>query len=67
MKVDRIGGAASGNLDQAVVGFRGLDGGGFWDATVTAGAMVGGTLSILPFQAGMNILKQALPMVKASW
>src|SRR5690625_7581450 len=30
-------GAASGNLEQAVVGFRGLDGGGFWDATVTAG------------------------------
>ena len=58
-------GAASGNLDQAVVGFRGLDGGSsFWDATVTAGSAIGGTLSILPFQAGMDMLKQALPMVQ---
>ncbi|MCO7214030.1 MULTISPECIES: conjugal transfer protein TraG N-terminal domain-containing protein [unclassified Halomonas] len=58
-------GAASGNLDQAVVGFRGLDGGSsFWDATVTAGSAIGGALSILPFQAGMDMLKQALPMVQ---
>jgi hypothetical protein len=58
-------GSASGNLDQAVVGFRGLDGGNsFWDATVTAGSLVGGTLSTLPFQAGMDMLKQALPMVQ---
>ncbi|WP_249978042.1 conjugal transfer protein TraG N-terminal domain-containing protein [Vreelandella olivaria] len=60
-------GAAAGNLDQAVVGYRDLDGGSsFWDATVTAGAVFGGGISILPFQAGMDMLKQALPMVQSA-
>ncbi|RCV86919.1 conjugal transfer protein TraG [Billgrantia montanilacus] len=61
-------GAASGNLDQAVVGYRDLGGGGragFWDSIVTGAGAIGGGLSILPFSAGMDMLKQALPMVQA--
>lgn len=59
-------GAANGNLNQASVGYRDLDGGsGFWGATVTAGALLGGGMTALPFQSGMDMLKQALPMVQS--
>lgn len=59
-------GAATGNLDQAVVGYRDLDGGGLLDSIVSGGAMVGGAMAMLPFQAGMDMLKQALPMIQSA-
>ena len=60
-------GAGTGNLNQAVVGYRDLtdESGGMWDSTIKAAALLGGGLGALPFNAGIDMLNQALPMVKA--
>ncbi|EPC00363.1 hypothetical protein L861_13900 [Litchfieldella anticariensis FP35 = DSM 16096] len=58
-------GAANGNLDQAVVGYRNLDGGTVGQAVTSAAGAVGGALAMFPFAAGMDMLKQALPMVQS--
>lgn len=62
-------GAANGNLDQSVVGYRDLGGDGNWDwilqTLTSAGGAVGGATAMLPMAAGMDMVKQSLPMVQA--
>ncbi len=58
-------GAATGNLDQAVVGYRDLGGNTVAEAVTSAAGAAGGLLTMFPFMAGMDMLKQALPMVQA--
>lgn len=65
-------GAANGNLNQAAVGYRDIDGGGhstgldmLVDIAVSGGAILGGGIGALPFQSGMDMAKQALPMIQA--
>lgn len=59
-------GAAAGNLDQAVVGYRDLGGQTVEGALLSAVSAGGGLLATLPFLAGMDMLKQALPMVQSA-
>lgn len=56
-------GAANGNTEQASIGYRSLDGGITDDVSSTA-AMVGNALGTIPFQAGMDSLRQSLPMIQ---
>lgn len=56
-------GAANGNTSQASVGYRSLDG-GFVDDVTSAAGMVGNAVATIPFQAGMDSLKQSLPMIQ---
>lgn len=58
-------GAANGNLNQASVGYRDLGGQSVEGALVSGVAAGGGLLTALPFHAGMDMLKQALPMVQS--
>lgn len=57
-------GAANGNTDQASIGYRDLDGGGVDDAVVAVAGMAGNALATVPFRAGMDSLKQSLPMIQ---
>ncbi|WIX33259.1 conjugal transfer protein TraG N-terminal domain-containing protein [Salinicola sp. JS01] len=56
-------GAANGNTDQASIGYRDLDG-GVDDAVVAVAGMAGNALATVPFRAGMDSLKQSLPMIQ---
>ncbi|WP_353980908.1 conjugal transfer protein TraG N-terminal domain-containing protein [Salinicola endophyticus] len=58
-------GAANGNTDQASIGYRSLDGGLADDVSSTA-AMVGNALTAIPFLAGMDSLRQSLPMIQST-
>ncbi|WP_110689429.1 conjugal transfer protein TraG N-terminal domain-containing protein [Salinicola endophyticus] len=56
-------GAANGNTDQASIGYRSLDG-GLAAGVSSSAAMVGNLLAAIPFLAGMDSLKQSLPMIQ---
>lgn len=67
-------GAASGNVDYGVIGYRSirnfkddvlLGGGAFRDAATSAGGALGLTLGAYPAASGMDVVKQALPMVQS--
>ena len=65
--VSNRSGAASGNTDFAVIGYRDLTSGTLKHLTVDAAKLAAGSvgmaLGALPAAAGMDVLKQALPMV----
>ncbi|WP_275286856.1 conjugal transfer protein TraG N-terminal domain-containing protein [Halomonas elongata] len=56
-------GAANGNTSQASMGYRSLDG-GVDDAVVAVAGMAGNAMATVPFRAGMDSLKQSLPMIQ---
>jgi len=56
-------GAANGNTSQASIGYRSLDG-GVDGAVVAVAGMAGNALATVPFRAGMDSLKQSLPMIQ---
>ncbi|WP_434986903.1 conjugal transfer protein TraG N-terminal domain-containing protein [Vreelandella zhaodongensis] len=64
-------GAGAGNLNQAVAGYGDIQGGYrtslnmLTDWLTRGSAVTGGLAGALPFQAGIDMLNQALPMVKA--
>lgn len=62
-------GTGTGNLNQAVVGYRDVTEssalGAAWDTAISGAGLLGGGLVAVPFQTGIDMLNQALPMVKA--
>lgn len=56
-------GAANGNTNDASIGYRNLDG-GLDGAAVEGVSIAGNALAMIPFLAGMDSLKQALPMIQ---